>query len=207
MTTPNPKYASLASAAQIQRTVEALTANGMIAIVVETGADARKKVAELLPAGAEAFISSSATLDQLGITEDVDKSGRYDSVRVKLSKLDYQTQQREMVKLGASPEYVLGSVHALTESGVAMIASASGSQLGPFGAGASKVIWVVGSQKIVPNYEEGVKRINEYALPLEDERALKVYKAHSVVGKLLVVNREISPDRITVIIVKENIGF
>lgn len=207
MTTPNPKYASLASAAQIQRTVEALAANGMIAIVVETGADARKKVAELLPAGAEAFISSSATLDQLGITEDVDKSGRYDSVRVKLSKLDYQTQQREMVKLGASPEYVLGSVHALTESGVAMIASASGSQLGPFGAGASKVIWGVGSQKIVPNYEEGIKRINEYALPLEDERALKVYMAHSVVGKLLVVNREISPDRITVIIVKENIGF
>lgn len=207
MATPNPKYASLASAAQIQRTVEALAANGMIAIVVETGADARKKVAELLPAGAEAFISSSATLEQLGITEDVDKSGRYDSVRVKLSKLDYQTQQREMVKLGASPEYVLGSVHALTESGVAMIASASGSQLGPFGAGASKVIWVVGSQKIVPNYEEGIKRINEYALPLEDERALKVYEAHSVVGKLLVVNREISPDRITVIIVKENIGF
>lgn len=184
MTTPNPKYASLASAAQIQRTVEALAARGMIAIVVETGADARKKVAELLPAGAEAFISSSATLDQLGITEDVDKSGRYDSVRVKLSNLNYQTRQREMVKLGASPEYVLGSVHALTESGVAMIASASGSQLGPFGAGASKVIWVVGSQKIVPNYEEGVKHINEYALPLEDERALKVYKAHSVVGKL-----------------------
>ena len=207
MTPPTSKYASLASDAQINRTVEALAANGMIAIVVETGADARKKVAELLPAGAEAFISSSVTLDQLGITEDVDKSGRYDSVRVKLSKLDYQTQQREMVKLGASPEYVLGSVQALTESGVAMIASATGSQLGPYGAGASKVIWVVGSQKIVSNNEEGLKRINEYVLPLEDERAFKAYKAHSVVGKLLVVNREITPGRITVIIVKENIGF
>ena len=207
MTPPTSKYARLASDAQIKRTVEALAANGMIAIVVETGADARKKVAELLPAGAEAFISSSVTLDQLGITEDVDKSGRYDSVRVKLSKLDYQTQQREMVKLGASPEYVLGSVQALTESGVAMIASATGSQLGPYGAGASKVIWVVGSQKIVSNNEEGLKRINEYVLPLEDERAFKAYKAHSVVGKLLVVNREITPGRITVIIVKENIGF
>ena len=207
MTPPTSKYARLASDAQIKRTVEALAANGMIAIVVETGADARKKVAELLPAGAEAFISSSVTLDQLGITEDVDKSGRYDSVRVKLSKLDYQTQQREMVKLGASPEYVLGSVQALTESGVAMIASATGSQLGPYGAGASKVIWVVGSQKIVPNNEEGLKRINEYVLPLEDERAFKVYKAHSAVGKLLVVNREITPGRITVIIVKEKIGF
>ena len=207
MTPPTSKYASLASDAQIKRTVEALAANGMTAIVVENGAEARTKVAELLPAGAEAFISSSVTLDQLGITEDVDKSGRYDSVRVKLSKLDYQTQQREMVKLGASPEYVLGSVQALTESGVAMIASATGSQLGPYGAGASKVILVVGSQKIVSNNEEGLKRINEYVLPLEDERAFKAYKAHSVVGKLLVVNREITPGRITVIIVKENIGF
>jgi len=204
---PNLAYANLASDAQIERTVQALEANGIHAVVVETGADARKKVAELLPAGAEAFISSSTTLNVLGITEDVDKSGRYDSVRVKLSKLDYKTQGREMLKLGATPEYVLGSVHALTETGVALIASATGSQLGPYGAGASKVIWVVGSQKIVPTVEEGMKRIDEYTLALEDVRAMQAYGMHSAVAKLLIVNREFTPGRITVVIVKENIGF
>lgn len=204
---PNMAYAELASDAQIERTVKALEANGIHAVVVENGAKAREKVAELLPAGAEAFISSSTTLNVLGITEDVDKSGRYDSVRVKLSKLDYKTQGREMLKLGATPEYVLGSVHALTETGVALIASATGSQLGPYGAGAAKVIWVVGSQKIVPTLEEGMKRLEEYTFALEDARALKAYGMHSSINKLLVVKCEPTPGRITVVIVKENVGF
>jgi hypothetical protein len=102
---------------------------------------------------------------------------------------------------------VLGSVHALTETGIALIASATGSQLGPYGAGASKVIWVVGSQKIVPTLEEGLKRLEEYTFALEDARALKAYGVHSSINKLLVVNRESTPGRITVVIVKENVGF
>jgi len=204
---PDMTYARLASDEQIARTVKALAANGITAFVVETGIDARQKVAELVPAGAEVFISSSTTLNVLGITEDIDRSGRYDSVRAKLSKLDYKTQGREMQKLGATPEYVLGSVHALTETGVAVIASATGSQLGPYVSGASKVVFVVGSQKIVPTLEEGMQRIENYTLMLENERAMKAYGMPSVIAKLLIINREVTPGRMTLIIVKENIGF
>lgn len=204
---PDTIFSNLASDAQIERTVKALSAHGMQAVVVQNAAEARQKVAELVPAGAEVFISSSTTLSQTGITDDIDNSGRYDSVRVKLSKLNYQTQGREMLKLGATPEYVLGSVHALTETGTAIIASATGSQLGSYGAGAAKVIWVVGSQKIVPDFAVGMQRIREYTLPLEDARAMQAYGMHSSINKTLVVDREATPGRITVIIVKENLGF
>ncbi len=204
---PDTIFSNLASDAQIERTVKALSAHGMQAVVVQNAAEARQKVAELVPAGAEVFISSSATLSQTGITDDIDNSGRYDSVRVKLSKLNYQTQGREMLKLGATPEYVLGSVHALTETGTAIIASATGSQLGSYGAGAAKVIWVVGSQKIVPDFAVGMQRIREYTLPLEDARAMQAYGMHSSINKTLVVDREATPGRITVIIVKENLGY
>lgn len=205
--TPNLAYARLASDEQIERTVQALAANGFQASVVETGAAARAKVAELLPAGAEVFISSSTTLNELEITADVDQSGRYASVRAQLARLDRQTQGREMVKLGATPQYVLGSVHALTETGSAVIASMTGSQLGPYVSGAEKVIWVVGSQKIVPTLEAGLKRLEEYTLALEDARALQAYGVHSSINKLLIVHREITPGRVTVVIVKENVGF
>ena len=205
--TPNLAYAKLANDEQIARTVKALELNGIHAVVVENGAAALRKVAELLPAGSEVFISSSTTLNTLGITEDVDQSGRYNSVRAKLAKLDRKTQGREMIKLGATPEYVLGSVHALTETGSAIIASATGSQLGPYGAGAAKVIWVVGSQKIVPSLAEGFTRVEEYTLALENVRAMKAYGMNSSINKLLVVNREVIPGRITVVIVKENVGF
>ena len=205
--TPNQVYANLASDEQIARTQQALEANGIHVIVAENGADAKKKLFDVLPAGAEVFIASSTTLNTLGVPEAIDQSGKYDSVRTKLSKLDPKTQGREMQKLGATPEYVLGSVHAVTESGNVIVASATGSQLGPYASTAAKVVWVVGAQKIVPNLDEGMKRLNEYTFPLEDARALKAYGVHSTIAKLLVVNREVIPGRITMIIVKENLGF
>jgi hypothetical protein len=197
----------LASDAQIERTVKALEANKMHAVVAADGAEAKRKLFAILPEHAEVFISSSVTMDTLGVTEEINTSGRFDSVRVKLGKLDRKTQNREMQKLGATPEYMLGSIHALTETGTAIIASFSGSQLTGYAAGAAHVIWVVGTQKIVPTLEDGMKRIKEYCLPLVDARLFQSTGIHSAMNKLLIVHKEIMPGRITVILVKENIGF
>ena len=112
-----------------------------------------------------------------------------------------------MQKLGAAPEWVVGSVHAVTEEGAVLIASASGSQLPAYAFGSSHVIWVVGAQKLVKNFDEGIKRLYEYSFPLEDERARKVYGMGSGVNKILVINKEWMEGRITMIIVKEKLGF
>lgn len=201
----NRAYANLASDEQIERTVKALEANGIRTIVVANAEEARAKLFEVLPAGAEVFTSTSRSLDTLGVQSEIDQ--RYDSVRVKLASLDPKTQGREMVKLGATPEVILGSVHAVTETGSLVIASATGSQLAGYASAAAKVVWVVGAQKIVPNLDEAMKRLYEYTLPLEDERALQVYGVNSSVNKLLIIHREVTPGRATLILIKENIGF
>lgn len=202
---PNQRYASLAGDEQIARAAQALEAKGFRVIIAASGAEASQKFFELLPAGAEVFTGSSATLEALGIPAAVDQ--RYDSVRVKLGKLDRATQMREMVKLGATPEYMAGSVHAITESGSVLIASATGSQLAGYAGGAAHVIWVVGAHKIVASLDEAFKRIREYTLPLEDARALQAYDMNSAINKMLIVDREVMPGRVTIIIVKENLGF
>ena len=203
-TNPNVAFSKLASDEQIKRTAQALEANGIHTLVAENGNEAEKMVFDLLPEGAEVFTATSQTLEKLGILAGL---ARYDSVRAKLSKMDDKTQHREMVKLGATPEYVLGSVHAVTEDGSVLIASMSGSQLAPYAAAAANVIWVVGAQKLVKDLDEGMRRIEEYAFPLEDQRVFQAYGIHSGVNKVLIVNKEISPDRITMIIVKESLGF
>lgn len=206
--TPNQAYARLANTDQVLRTVEALKSRGFRVLVAENAEDARQKFHQSVPEGAEVFTSSSTTLNQLGITDDVDQpNGRYRSVRLQLSQMDPKTQGREMQKLGATPEYVAGSVHAVTESGSLVVASATGSQLGPYASAAAHTVWVVGTQKIVPSLDEAFKRIEEYTLPLEDERALKAYGRNSSINKTLVIHREVNPSRSTVILVEENLGF
>ena len=88
-----------------------------------------------------------------------------------------------------------------------MAASSSGSQLAAYVAGAGRVILVVGTQKVVADIDEGLRRINEYAFPLEDARALEAYGIHSGVNKVLIVNREIVRGRITVVLVDQVLGF
>ena len=102
---------------------------------------------------------------------------------------------------------MLGSVHAVTETGSLVAASASGSQLGPYASGAAKVILVAGTQKIVSDVEEAFRRIDEYVFPLEDARAQAAYGVNSGVNKVLIINKEWMPGRTTVVLVGEVLGF
>jgi L-lactate utilization protein LutC len=204
---PNKEFAKLASDEQIERTAQALGANGMLTYIAENGEEAREIVLDLIPQGAEVYVNQSQTLAKLGIADELDKSGRYESVRSKVLALDRKIQMDQIRKLRSIPKYIIGSVHAITEDGQVVTASFGGSQLGAYAYGAAKVIWVVGAQKLVKELDEGLRRIEEYSLPLEDERLLEAAGIHSAIGKLLIVNREVVPGRITVILVKEELGY
>ena len=205
--TPNQEFAKLASEEQIERTVNALEANGIHAIVAESGEEAKRMFFELIPEGSEIFLGASVTLETIGIKEVVDQSGRYEALRPRMFAMDRATQGREIRKLGGAPDYAAGSVQAVTESGQVLIASNTGSQLGPYASGAGKVIWVVGAQKLVKDLDEAFRRLYEYDLPLETEHMKQLYNMGTNVSKVLIVNREIRPDRITMIIVKEELGY
>lgn len=201
------RYGKRKSAAVLDRTAEALERNGFVVRRAANAAGAKEIVLGLIQEGAEVAQGASQTLQVIGVTEEIETSSRYQPVRPRIWAMDRQKQADEIRRLGAAPDMMLGSVHAVTETGSLIAASMSGSQLGPYVSGAGRVIFVVGAQKIVANLEEGLRRVNEYALALEDARALEAYGVHSGVNKLLVINREINPGRITVVLVDEVIGF
>ena len=201
------QWAKPADSKSIKKTIAALKENGIEAVVVNTGEEAKQKVLALIPKGSEVMTVSSVTLQEIGVDSEINESERFHSLRNKIYAMDYKTQRQEMSRLGAAPDFVVGSVHAVTEDGHVLIASASGSQLPAYAYGAGRVIWVVGAQKIVKDTNEGIKRIHEYVLPLEDERARKAYGVGSGVYKLLIINQEKTVGRITLILVKEKLGF
>jgi len=205
--TPNQEFARIADDEQIERTAEALGVNNIHVLIAKDGAEAKRLFFELIPEGSEVFLGASVTLEKLGIKDEVDKSGKYDALRPKMFAMNRETQGREIRKLVGAPDVAAGSVHAVTEDGHVLIASNTGGQLGPYASGAGKVIWVVGAQKLVKDLNEGFRRIYEYDLPLETEHMRQLYNAGTGVNKVLIVNREIRPNRITMIIVKEELGY
>jgi LUD domain len=201
------RFGTVADDARVNRASAALEANGIKVLRAANAAEAKEIVLALIPDGAQVHHGASQTLEVSGIIDAVNESGRYEHLRPKLGSMDRKTQGDEIRRLGAAPDVMLGSVHAVTETGSLITASMGGSQLGPYVSGAGKVILVVGTQKIVSDLEEGLRRVNEYAYPLEDARAQLAYGIHSAVNKVLIINREIVPGRITVVFVDEVLGF
>lgn len=201
------KWNTLTNDATVKRTKQSLESNGISVEIVANGKEAKAKALSLIAKGSSVMTATSTTSQQIGLDTAIDQSEEFISLRKQISSLPQTEQRAQARRINSAPDYVVGSVHAVTEDGKIVIASNSGSQLAPYAFSAAKVIWIVGTQKIVKNLDEAMKRIEEYTLKLEDERLMNVYGMHSSIRKVLTINSEIMPGRITLIFVKEVLGF
>lgn len=201
-----PTFADPASPQRLERAAEALRAHGFTVEVLDDAQDARGRVRELIPDGASVLTAASETLRLSGIDEDINAGGRYRGVRPQIMAMDRASEADDIRRLAASPDVVLGSVAAVTETGAVVAASASGSQL-PAYAGGARAIWIVGAQKVVPDMGTALRRLEEYCLPRESTRAQAAYGQPSAVNLMLTINTEPRPGRATVLLLREAIGF
>jgi len=209
MATPMPttSFADPAPAQRLERAAAALTAHGFTVEILDDAATARTRIKDLIPEGASVFTGASETLRLSGIEDDINTSGRYDAVKSRGLTLDRATQMAEIWRLMATPDVIVGSVHAVTETGSLVVASASGSQLPGYAGGAARAIWIVGAQKLVPDLPAALRRVEEHCLPLESARVQAVYGRPSAINRLLILNADTDPGRGTVLLLREAIGF
>ena len=201
----NEAFGKLPTDEAVERTAEALRKRKLEVFVVGTADEARDLALRLIPEGSEVGQGASETLERIGLTEAL-RDGRFSPVRDRTRTMDRATQFREIRKLSASPDVQVNSVQAVTEDGRILIASNTGSQLGPIASGAGKVILIVGAQKIVRNLDEAFRRVEEYSLPIEDYRFQRDFGWRSAVNKTLIFDGEFMPGRTTVILVRESVG-
>jgi len=202
-------YNILAANEVIIKTIAALKERNISAQLVNNKSEALEAVKKLLPDGAEIMTGGSRTLEQIGFVEIL-QSGKHpwNSFKDKIFAEKDPAKQGRLRQESCLAEYFLSSVHAVTEQGEIFIASYSGSQLPSCIFTSNNVIWVVGTQKIVPNFEEGMKRVQEYVLPLEDARMKSIGMPGSKIGKLLIFKEEPLPFRkIHLVFVNEALGF
>jgi L-lactate utilization protein LutC len=199
----------LASKETVEKTIKALKPRGINAEFVNKKEDALNRLKKLIPPNAEVMTAGSTTLDQIGFTELL-KLGKHPWKNLKDAILTEKVpaKQMELRKKSVTSEYMIGSVHAVVETGELLVVNASGSSLPAYSFSSDNVIWVVGTQKIVPTVDEGFKRLREYCFPLEDKRMKSIGYPGSTLGKFLLFEKEILESRkLTLIFVNEKLGF
>jgi acyl-CoA hydrolase len=199
-------FGAPASEAELTALAERLRERNFEVVIVDGADEARAEVLKRIPAGASIHSGKSKTLEDAGIFNTLMADERYDFIRRKTLKMDRRTQMREILQMGATPDVIINSVQAVTQDGQLVITSATGSQLGPLASGAGKVIFVIGSQKVVADLDTAFRRIKEHVFPYEDARLREQLGAGTKIAKTLIFDQEYMPGRTTVILVRRPIG-
>jgi hypothetical protein len=209
MTTPTTAtpFTEPAPAERLERAATALAAHGFTVEILDDSAAARTRIKDLIPNGASVFTAASETLRRSGIDADVNSGDRYEALKPRVLAMDRATRADEIRQVLASPDVVMGSVAAVTETGSLVIASGSGSQIPAYGGGAARAIWIIGAQKVVPDLDTALRRVEDHSLPLESARTQATYGWPSAVNRLLILNAEPYPGRSTVLLLREAIGY
>ena len=203
------KWDELARENEIKETIKNLESHGINVVLVNNKEEALEKIKSIIPKNSKVMNGSSTTLHEIGYVDYLE-SGKHSWINLyeKILKEKDQGKQGNLRRSSITEaDYFLGSVNAISKSGELVSCDASGSRVTAYPFAAKNLLLVAGIQKITNSIEDAMKRIREYAYPLEDERAKKVYGFGSSIGKWVIIEREMFKGRTTLILVKEKLGF
>jgi hypothetical protein len=86
------RFAAPAEDARVTRTVAALEGNGIGVLRAANGAEAKRIVLDLIPAGSQVHHGTSQSLEDSGIAEEIDRSGRFEPLRPRVFSMDRATR-------------------------------------------------------------------------------------------------------------------
>jgi L-lactate utilization protein LutC len=179
-----------------------------------------KKVLEIIPSSASIGISGSQTLDQLGMVKRLQERGN--SIFNPYLPGIKRDESLELRRKGTQADYYLASANAVSEKGELVFFSGYGNRTTGVSY-AKNLIVVCGINKLAKDLAQALKRAREYATPLNCKRlnwesaCLKEgicrqeicfapeYKR--MCCQILIIEAEVAPDRVKVILVGEELGF
>lgn len=211
---PYDTYSKIPSDEVIEKTMMALENKNHNVILVHTREEACEAIKNIVPAGSTVHNSHSTSLEEIGIIDYLKSEYHpWDNLHANVIAESHPHKQRELRVLADHAEYYFTSASAITEDGKLMSVDASGTRVAGLGT-AENLIFVSGVNKIVKNYEEGMKRIQDYCLPLESARVRVAYASWGVENSIIANSVTICdsnpfapPGRITVILVKDALGY
>ena len=182
--------------------------------------EAAKKILEIVPVSASIGLSGSQTLGQLGILKRLEERGNpvFNQYLPGLKR----EESLELRRKGTQADYYLASANAVSEIGELVFFSGYGNRTAGVSY-AKNLIVACGINKLAKDLDAALKRAREYATPLNCKRlnwasaclekgicAKEICFAPEykrMCCQILVIEAEVMPDRLKVILVGESLGF
>ena len=201
---------------QFEKLIKGLSKRKMNGYLVQDRKEALKKVLSLIPNNSKIGFGGSVTLEEVGILDEIRK--RDDLYLYDRTKVYDKKKSRDLhIKMFSSDVFLSGT-NAITEKGQLVNVDGIGNRTAMIAYGPKKVIIIIGKNKITNHLDSAIDRIKKVALPLDLKRVKEMSKnspifssinwtKETIWGHVSIIERQLNPDRIHVIIVNEDLGF
>lgn len=202
-----------------EETIASLKANNMNGIYVQTKEEALQKVIELLPEGAVIGMGGSLTISQIGLldylTANSDKYKLYNQYAKDLTP----EEGLQIRKKSLTADVFLTGTNAITTEGELVNIDGFGNRVAGMIFGPEKVIVVAGVNKIVTNIKAALDRIKNRTAPMNSYRlnretpCAKTARcdeascSQSICNITTVIHKQANKNRMTVVLIGEELGF
>jgi L-lactate utilization protein LutB len=202
------RWSRVPDEATIERTVRAIDGRNVRVVQAATADKARNALLGLIPDGAEVMNGSSTTLNELGYEQLLKENPKgWRDYHAAITAENDDQKREALRRRGVAADWYLSGVQAIAETGQLVACDKTGSRTGAWPYGAGHLVLVSGVNKIVPTLQEALDRCWQYALPVEQQRAKRVYGTSSEIGKIVILEKEMARDRVTLILINERLGY
>jgi hypothetical protein len=180
--------------------------------------EARDKVLELIPQGSSISVGGSATLEATDLL-DIFRTDKYRFFD-RYEKKPYE-ERLQIMREAMLADYLVMGCNAITKQGQLVNRDSSGNRVAGIMFGPTNVIVLAGVNKLVDNLDAAFKRLNERVAPMNVKR-LGTHKTpcletgycmdcdvkHRICNFTSIVEHGHKfPDRITIIVIADEVGF
>lgn len=202
---------------KINNLIKTLQKNNINGYMVESKEELISQIEAIVEKDSVVSVGGSMTLFELGIIDYLRK-GRYeflDRYKDGLSPADIEDIYRKSFFADA----YFTSTNAITEEGELYNVDGTGNRVAAMLYGPKKVIFIVGTNKIVKDMDEAVKRVREIAAPLNTKRlnrktpctkvghCMDCSSPERICNEYTVIKRQRDKNRMHVIFINENTGY
>lgn len=204
---------------RVEKLIKVLEKNNIKAHYFKRISEAKFKVLSSIPKDALIGFGGSTTIKEIGLLKEL-REGNYkilDRFNPNITKEEKWELQRQSL---LADIFITGT-NAITMKGELINIDHSGNRVAGMLFGPHKVFVIIGVNKIVESLDEGVKRAQNFAGPLNAKRAQIEYQpsclqtsecsdcssSERICNSLVVIKRQYKQERLEVYIIGENLGF
>ena len=205
--------------AKVHRTIENLKRNNINAMYFENRVLAKAEIMSLITINDSIGLGGSMTVKEIGLLNELRNGGYkiFDRFAPEITREEKWEIQRQALL----SDVFLTSSNAITVQGEILNIDHSGNRVAAMLYGPNKVYIIIGINKIVDDLDAGIKRIRKLAAPLNAKRGESEYQPpcltvadcidcdspERICNSFVLIKRQYRKDRITVVIINEELGF